>query len=148
MRMPNTQRPPYRSVQIPRNSRLIEPVRIGVAIRRPSWVSDSPRSSAMRMPMMEKMVHTAKHKVKASVERPSARYCCGLVGEIITAALSVCIYGPLFRASITISKAAFSVWGHWGYLQQGGLVVGADRDLLSGGRASIALVGYLALYLT
>ena len=46
----------------------MEPVRIGVAISNPSWVSDSASSSLMRMPMMEKMVQTAKHRVKAKVE--------------------------------------------------------------------------------
>ena len=80
--MPNTQRPPYLSVHIPRKSRLIEPVRMGVAISRPNWVSDSPRSSLMRIPMMEKMVHTAKHRVKAKVDKPSARYCAGFDGVL------------------------------------------------------------------
>ena len=53
---------------------------MGVAIRRPNWVSDKPRSSLIRMPMMEKMVHTAKHRVKANVDRPRARYCSGFDG--------------------------------------------------------------------
>ena len=33
----------------------------------------------MAMPMMEKIVHTAKHTVKASVLMPSIRVCCPAV---------------------------------------------------------------------
>ena len=67
-----TARPPYWSVQIPRKMRLSEPVRIGVATRMPNSVSLSPRSCSMRIPMMEKMVQTAKQTVNAKVLRPRA----------------------------------------------------------------------------
>ena len=50
-----------------------EPVRIGVPTSRPNSVSLSPSSSLMRMPMIEKIVHTAKQTVKARVDIQSAR---------------------------------------------------------------------------
>ena len=40
---------------------------------RPNWVSLSPRSCLIWMPMMEKIVHTAKQTVKAMVDIHSAR---------------------------------------------------------------------------
>ena len=67
-----TIRPPYWSVQIPRKMRLRDPVRMGVATRIPNSVSLSPRSCLMRIPMMEKMVHTAKQTVNAKVLTPRA----------------------------------------------------------------------------
>ena len=67
-----TMRPPYWSVQIPRKMRLKDPVRIGVATRMPNSVSLSPRSCLMRIPMMEKMVQTAKQTVNANVLTPRA----------------------------------------------------------------------------
>src|SRR5690554_616264 len=126
---------------MPRNNRLMEPVKIGVAISRPSWVSDSPRSSAIRMPIMEKMVHTAKQSVKASVDRPSARCCWVRVGMFITLAILLCVFRPWFIASAKVSKTVFSVSGHWGYLLQGGLVVVLWRVYPEGGSDLIALVG-------
>ncbi|MDT4886710.1 hypothetical protein D3C76_977450 [compost metagenome] len=54
--------------------REIEPVSTGVAISRPSWVSVRPNSFLICKPRMENNVHTAKQRVKARVERPSARY--------------------------------------------------------------------------
>src|SRR5690554_4211913 len=72
---------------MPRKRRLIEPVRIGVAISRPSWVSVRPSSSLIRMPMMEKMVQTAKQRVNAKVDKPSARYWSLGVGVVVMAAL-------------------------------------------------------------
>jgi hypothetical protein len=68
-----TRRPPYFSVQTPRNSRVIDPVRIGVATSRPNWVSFRPNSALMATPMMEKIVQTAKQAVKAIVLRLNAR---------------------------------------------------------------------------
>ena len=52
-----------------------EPVRIGVPTSRPNSVSLSPSSLLMRMPMIEKIVHTAKQTVKARVDIQSARAC-------------------------------------------------------------------------
>ena len=66
-----TSRPPYWSVQIPRNIRLTEPVRTGVATRRPNWVSVRPRSCLILTPMIEKIVQTAKQKTNAIVLMPS-----------------------------------------------------------------------------
>src|SRR5690606_39801338 len=71
---PNTHRPPNLSVITPKKSRLIEPDNIGVAMSRPSWVSLKLNSCWMRIPRIEKIVHTAKQRVKAKVESPSARY--------------------------------------------------------------------------
>ena len=42
-------------------------------IRRPNWVSFSPSSCLIRMPMIEKIVQTAKQIVKEMVESQSAR---------------------------------------------------------------------------
>ncbi|MBB5518464.1 hypothetical protein [Amphiplicatus metriothermophilus] len=42
---------------------------------RPNCVSLNPRSSLICKPMIEKMVHTAKHAVKANVLSHSARRC-------------------------------------------------------------------------
>ncbi|MDZ7748329.1 MAG: hypothetical protein U5K43_05400 [Halofilum sp. (in: g-proteobacteria)] len=75
----NTSRPPYFSVQIPRKMRLIEPVSTGVATSRPNWVSLRPRSCLILTPMIEKIVHTAKHTVNASVDIASAL--CALGGS-------------------------------------------------------------------
>ena len=50
-----------------------DPVRIGVPTRRPNSVSLRPSSSLMRTPMIEKIVHTAKQTVKATVDIASAR---------------------------------------------------------------------------
>jgi len=63
----NTRRPPYWSVQMPRKTLVSEPVRMGVPTSRPNCVSVSPSSCLIRTPMMEKMVHTAKHVVNATV---------------------------------------------------------------------------------
>jgi hypothetical protein len=57
--------------------RTSEPVRIGVPTSRPNSVSESPSSSLMRTPMIEKIVQTAKQTVKAMVDIESAR-----VGEV------------------------------------------------------------------
>ena len=69
-----TSRPPYFSVQTPRNRRVTEPVRMGVATRRPNWDSVRPSSPLLATPMMENIVHTAKQAVKAIVLRPRARF--------------------------------------------------------------------------
>ena len=53
--------------------RTSEPVRIGVPTSRPNCVSFSPSCCLICMPMMAKMVHTAKHTVKAMVDIQSAR---------------------------------------------------------------------------
>ena len=53
--------------------RTSEPVRIGMPISRPNWVSLSPSSALMLTPMIEKIVHTAKQTVKAMVDMDSAR---------------------------------------------------------------------------
>ncbi len=53
---------------------MSDPVRIGVATSRPNWVSFRPSSPFMATPMIEKIVHTAKHAVKAIVLSPSARF--------------------------------------------------------------------------
>jgi hypothetical protein len=61
---------------MPRKIRDSEPDRIGVPISNPNSVSEMPSSVLMRTPMIEKIVHTAKHTVKARVDihkaRPSA----------------------------------------------------------------------------
>src|SRR5699024_421905 len=51
----------------PRISRVTVPVSIGVAMRMPYMNLLIPGSSLMGSPMMEKMVQTAKHRVKAMV---------------------------------------------------------------------------------
>ena len=68
-------RPPIWSVQMPRNTRISEPVRIGVPTSNPSCASLRPRSAWILTPMMEKIVHTAKQTVKANVLMPSATFC-------------------------------------------------------------------------
>ena len=68
-----TRRPPYWSVQTPSGERTSEPVRIGVPTSRPNCVSLRPRSFLIWMPMMAKIVHTAKQMVKAMVESHNAR---------------------------------------------------------------------------
>ena len=78
----NTRRPPYWSVQIPRKIRLIEPVRTGVATRRPNWVSDNPKSCFILTPMIEKIVQTAKQNTKATVLIPSIWFCL-LVSDVV-----------------------------------------------------------------
>ncbi len=70
-----TSRPPYCSVQIPSISRVSEPVRIGVATRMPNWVSERPRSVLIWMPMIAKIVQTAKQMVNDTVLSQSARLC-------------------------------------------------------------------------
>ena len=70
----NMTRPPICSVHTPRKIRLIEPVSTGVATRRPNWLSLSPSSVFICTPMIEKIVQTAKHTVKAKVLSPSALY--------------------------------------------------------------------------
>jgi hypothetical protein len=68
----NSRRPPNWSDQAPRAIRDSEPVRIGVPIRRPNWVSESPSSCLMSRPMIAKIVQTAKQAVKATVLVQSA----------------------------------------------------------------------------
>jgi len=68
-----TMRPPYFSVQTPRINRLSDPVRMGVATSRPNWNSVSPSSALISIPMIEKMVQTAKQAVNAIVLNPRAR---------------------------------------------------------------------------
>ncbi len=51
---------------------MSETVRIGVPTSRPNWVSERPRSFLIWMPMIAKIVQTAKHTVKANVENQSA----------------------------------------------------------------------------
>ena len=68
--------PPYWSVQTPRNSRTSDPVRIGVPTSRPNCVSFRPSSCLISIPMIAKIVQTAKQMVNANVLRPSARCCC------------------------------------------------------------------------
>src|SRR5262249_22950800 len=63
------------SVQIPSASRISEPVKIGVPTSSPNWVSLRPSSCLMRMPMIAKIVHTAKQTVKAIVDIHSAVRC-------------------------------------------------------------------------
>jgi hypothetical protein len=46
---------------------MSDPVKIGVAISRPNFVSLRPSSPLMAMPMIEKIVQTAKHAAKANV---------------------------------------------------------------------------------
>src|SRR5690606_14362609 len=61
---------------MPRNTRITEPVSTGVAISRPNWVSFRPSCLLIWMPMIAKIIHTAKHTVKAKVLSHSARCCC------------------------------------------------------------------------
>ena len=63
----------------------IEPVSTGVAIRTPYSNSESPSSSLRESPMMEKIVHTAKHTVNAMVDIDSARVAAasGAVAETL-----------------------------------------------------------------
>src|SRR4051812_35014678 len=60
---------------MPRKMRDSDPVRMGVPTSSPNSVSFSPSSSLMRTPMIEKIVHTAKHTVNESVDIHSARPC-------------------------------------------------------------------------
>jgi len=53
--------------------RVSDPVRIGVATRRPNWVSFRPSSPLMATPMIENIVQTAKQAVKAIVLNAKAR---------------------------------------------------------------------------
>src|SRR5690606_24143434 len=72
MRPAKTLRPPYRSAQIPSRRRESDPVRMGVPTSSPSSVSESPNSSLIAIPMIEKTVQTAKQAVKAAVLTQSA----------------------------------------------------------------------------
>ena len=71
-----TIRPPNCSVHTPRKIRESDPVRIGVATRRPNSVSFRLSSLLIWIPMMEKIVQTAKLMVNAKVP-PHSASCCG-----------------------------------------------------------------------
>ena len=71
-----TRRPPYWSAHIPKKTLTSEPVRIGVPTRRPNWVSLSPNSALISIPIMAKIVQTAKQTVKAVVLSQRAPCCC------------------------------------------------------------------------
>ena len=71
----NTLRPPNISVSIPRGSLDNEPVRIGVAISTPNWVSVNPRSCFIWIPKIENNVHTAKLPANATVFAESTDHC-------------------------------------------------------------------------
>jgi hypothetical protein len=64
--------PPYWSVQTPRNRRTSDPVRIGVPTSRPNWVSFRPSSALISIPMIAKIVQTAKQIGEGKVLRPRA----------------------------------------------------------------------------
>ena len=83
MTMGKTTRPPYRSVQIPRKIRLNDPVRIGVATRRPNSVSFKPKSSLIWMPMIENIVQAAKQTAKEKVLSERALF-CGPVSAVVS----------------------------------------------------------------
>jgi hypothetical protein len=57
--------------------RTSEPVSTGMPTSRPNCVSESPRSALIFTPTIEKIVHTAKHTVKATVDRDRARVAAG-----------------------------------------------------------------------
>ena len=65
-------RPPFWSVQIPKNNLESEPVKIGVAIKIPNWVSVNPNSLFIFIPRIEKIVQLAKQMMKAMVLRMRA----------------------------------------------------------------------------
>ena len=69
-------RPPIWSVHTPSSTRDSDPVRIGMPASNPSSVSLKPRSCWILTPMIEKIVHTAKHTVNAKVLIQSAAFCC------------------------------------------------------------------------
>ena len=62
-----TIRPPYRSVQIPRGTRIKDPVKTGVAVRRPNCVAFRFNNFLMGMPMTPNIIHTMKQTVNARV---------------------------------------------------------------------------------
>jgi hypothetical protein len=62
-----TMRPPNRSVQIPSGTRTSEPVKIGVAVRRPNWVALRPSVFLIGIPITPNIIHTIKQTVKANV---------------------------------------------------------------------------------
>src|SRR5487761_2256267 len=64
---------------MPRKMRTSEPVRIGVPTSRPNCVSLRPSCCLIWMPMMAKIVHTAKQTVNAMVDIQSARLCPGML---------------------------------------------------------------------
>src|SRR5689334_10609519 len=98
--------------------RTSEPVRIGMPIRRPNWVSLRPSSALILMPMIEKIVHTAKQTVKAMVDIDSAR-----IGDVFApAAVKSGFVIPLLRASA-----------------REGAVLGQNKKLPTGARASVHL---------
>jgi len=77
-----TRRPPNRSAMMPMNRRDIEPDRIGVPTSRPSAVSDRLRSFCTSMPMIEKMVHSAKEATNPIVLAESAHRRCPSVTQV------------------------------------------------------------------
>ncbi|MBP1293962.1 putative membrane protein [Bradyrhizobium elkanii USDA 61] len=58
---------------MPSTSRINDPLKIGVPTSKPNSVSFSPSSCLIRIPMIEKIVQTAKQIVKEIVESQSAR---------------------------------------------------------------------------
>ena len=67
-------------------------------ISRPNCVSLNPSSALILMPMIEKIVHTAKQTVKAMVDMVSAR-CRWLVGEEL-GSLILCSMGGVGGAAL------------------------------------------------
>ncbi len=106
----NTIRPPYWSDQMPSISRISDPVRIGVPTSRPNCVSLRPRSRLIWTPMMAKIVHTAKHTVKATVESHSARP-CSVSAFMVDGAAVLDIRAPfLVTRSARVGRVEGPVW--------------------------------------
>ena len=70
IRKKNTFRPPKWSVNIPMGNRKSEPVKIGIATKRPNWVSFNPSSSLIGMPMTANIIQTIKQTVNENVLEP------------------------------------------------------------------------------
>src|SRR5262245_55075044 len=98
-------RPPYWSAQMPRIRRISDTVRIGVPTSRPNCVSLRPRSFLICTPTMEKIVHTAKHTVKASVLIVSAVVRPRRAGSTESIAVAICP-APLSGGTIKLGVPA------------------------------------------
>ena len=85
---------------MPSTRRTSDPVRTGVPTKRPNSNSFSPSSCLIEMPMIEKIVQTAKQTVNATVDSESARLApgagqfCGS-GEVIHLSIWTGQKGPL-----------------------------------------------------
>ena len=75
IRAKNTMRPPKRSVQMPRGTRIREPESTGVAASMPNSVALRPSFCWIGMPMTANIIQIMKQTANASVLANSTEYC-------------------------------------------------------------------------